>query len=134
VADMGFPQIGYQTFKLLAYQRLHEVARRWEERYPGVDIILIEPDPNDELMFQTSILNYTSRVDIARHGFQSVTLKLAHEYSRYKRICARHGIEISASRVRKVVRHFEAEREQTHAWRKILEQTTSALLRQSSEE
>ena len=134
VADMGFPQIGYQTFKLLAYQRLHELARGWEERYPGVDIILIEPEPDDELMFQTSILNYTSRVDIARHGFQSVTLKLAHEYSRYKRICARHGIEISASRVRKVIKHFEAERERTHAWRKILEQTTSTLLRQSSEE
>src|SRR5437588_11625603 len=29
VADMGFPQIGYQAFKLLAYQRLHEVARNW---------------------------------------------------------------------------------------------------------
>jgi predicted acylesterase/phospholipase RssA len=134
VADMGFPQIGYQTFKLLAYQRLHEVARNWEQRYPGVDIILIEPDPDDELMFQTSILNYTSRVDIARHGFQSVTLKLATQYQRYKRICARHGIEISASRVRKVVGHFEAERERTHAWRKILEQTTSALLRQSSQQ
>jgi hypothetical protein len=119
---------------LLAYQRLHEVARNWEQRYPGVDIILIEPDPDDELMFQTSILNYTSRVDIARHGFQSVTLKLATQYQRYKRICARHGIEISASRVRKVVGHFEAERERTHAWRKILEQTTSALLRQSSQQ
>jgi NTE family protein len=134
VSDMGFPQIGYQAFKLLAYQRLHEMTRRWGERYPGVDIILIEPEPNDELMFQTSILNYASRVDIARHGFQSVTLKLAHEYARYKRICARHGIEISASRVRKVISHFDAEREQTNAWRKILEQTTSALLRQSTEE
>ena len=61
VSDMGFPQIGYQTFKLLAYQRLHELASRWEERYPGVDIILIEPEPNDELMFQTSAMNYTSR-------------------------------------------------------------------------
>ena len=45
VSDMGFPQIGYQTFKLLAHQRLHEMARHWQERYPGVDIILIEPDP-----------------------------------------------------------------------------------------
>ncbi len=132
VSDMGFPQIGYQAFKLLAYQRLHELAQRWEERYPGVDIILIEPEPNDELMFQTSIMNYTSRVDIARHGFQSVTLKLAHDYARFKRICARHGIEISATRVRKVVKHFEAEREKTRAWRKILEQTTSTLLRQSA--
>jgi NTE family protein len=134
VSDMGFPQIGYQSFKLLAYQRLHELARRWEERYPGVDIILIEPEPNDELMFQTSVMNYTSRVDIARHGFQSVTLKLAHDYSRFKRICARHGIEISATRVRKVMKHFEAEREKTRAWRKILEQTTSTLLRQSAQE
>jgi NTE family protein len=134
VSDMGFPQIGYQAFKLLAYQRLHELARRWEERYPGVDIILIEPEPNDELMFQTSIMNYTSRVDIARHGFQSVTLKLANDYARFKRICARHGVEISATRVRKVVKHFEAEREKTRAWRKILEQTTSTLLRQSSQD
>jgi NTE family protein len=134
VSEMGFAQIGYQSFKLLAYQRLHELARRWEERYPGVDIILIEPEPNDKLMFQTSVMNYASRVDIARHGFQSVTLKLAHDYSHFKRICARHGIEISATRVRKVVKHFEAEREKTRAWRKILEQTTSTLLRQSAQE
>jgi predicted acylesterase/phospholipase RssA len=134
VSDMGFSQIGYQAFKLLAYQRLHELARRWEDRYPGVDFILIEPEPNDELMFQTSIMNYSSRVDIARHGFQSVTLKLAQDYPKFKRICSRHGIEISATRVRKVVKHFEAEREKTRAWRKILEQTTSTLLRQSAQQ
>jgi predicted acylesterase/phospholipase RssA len=134
VSDMGFPQIGYQSFKLLAHQRLHELAKRWEDRYPGVDIVLIEPDASDELMFQTSIMNFTSRVDIARHGFQSVTLKLADDYPRFKQICERHGIEISATRVRKVVKHFEAEREPTRAWRKILEQTTSTLLRQSAEQ
>jgi predicted acylesterase/phospholipase RssA len=133
VADMGFPQIGYQTFKLLAHQRLHEAVRHWEEKYPGVDIILIEPDPNDELMFETNIMNFTSRVDIARHGFESVTLKLAADYDRFRTVCAKHGIEISATRVRKVVRRFEKEREKTAAWRRILEQTTGALLRQSEE-
>jgi predicted acylesterase/phospholipase RssA len=132
VSDMGFPQIGYQTFKLLAYQRLHEVARQWEDKYPGVDIVLIEPEPNDELMFQTSVMNFSSRVDIARHGFQSVTLKLAEDYDHFREICERHGIEISATRVRKVVKHFAAEKERTRAWRKILEQTTGALLRQSA--
>jgi NTE family protein len=131
VSDMGFPQIGYQAFKLVAYQRLHELARQWEQRYPGVDIVLIEPEPNDELMFQTSILDYSSRVDIARHGFESVTLKLAEDYGKLRAVCRRHGIEISAARVRKVVKHFAAEKERTRAWRKILEQTTGALLRQS---
>jgi NTE family protein len=134
VSDMGLPQVGYQTFKLMAYQRLHEMARRWEERYPGVDIVLIEPEPNDELMFQTSIMNFTKRVQIAKHGFQSVTMKLAEDYESFEEVCARHGIEISATRVRKVVKHFAVEREKTRAWRKILEQTTGTLLRQSASE
>jgi predicted acylesterase/phospholipase RssA len=134
VADMGFPQIGYQAFKLLAHQRLHEAVKHWEEKYPGVDIILIEPDPNDELMFETNILNFTKRVEIARHGFQSVTIKLAEDYDRVREIAAKHGIEISATRVRKVIRKFDRERgEGTAAWRRILEQTTGALLRQSED-
>jgi NTE family protein len=133
VSDMGMAQIGYQSFKLIAYQRLHEMAKQWEERYPGVDILLIEPEPDDELMFQTSIMNFTKRLDIARHGFQSVTMKLAADYDYYSEVAARHGIEISATRVRKVVKHFAAEREKTTAWRRILEQTTGTLLRQSGE-
>src|SRR3954447_12914793 len=132
VSDMGFAKIAYQTFKLLAYQRLHEMAARWRERYPGVDIVLIEPEADDELMFQTNVLNYASRIDVARHGFQSVTVRLAQDYDELRDVCGRHGIQISATRVRKVVRHFSAEREKTRAWRRILEQTTGALLRQSA--
>ena len=133
VQDMGFPQVGYQAFKLIAHQRLHEAVAHWKERYPGVDIILIEPDPNDELMFETNILNFTRRVEIARHGFESVTLKLASDYDELKAVCAKHGIEISATRVRKVVRRFAEEREQSAGWRRIFEQTTGALLRQSED-
>jgi len=134
ISDMGLPQIGYQAFKMITYQRLHEMAKQWEDRYPGVDIVLIEPEPDDELMFQTSIMNFTSRVAIARHGFESVTLRLAKDYDHLQAICERHGIEISATRVRKVVGHFDKDAEPTRAWRKILEQTTGALLRQSAEE
>ena len=133
VADMGFPQIGYQAFKLIAHQRLHEAVAHWKERYPGVDIILIEPETNDELMFETNVLNFTRRVEIARHGFESVTLRLASDYDDIKSVCAKHGIEISATRVRNVVRKFAKEREKSAGWRRILEQTTGALLRQTDQ-
>ena len=132
VSDMGFAQIGYQVFKLVAHQRLHELAKTWEERYPGVDIVLIEPEPNDELMFQTSMMNFTSRVEIARHGFESVTKKLAGEYERFNAVAERHGLEISPTRVRQVVEHFDEGDAHVSAWRKILEGTTGALLRQAS--
>ncbi|HTR89370.1 MAG TPA: patatin-like phospholipase family protein [Solirubrobacteraceae bacterium] len=131
VSDMGFPQIGYQAFKLVVHQRLHELAKTWQSRYPGVDIVLIEPEPADELMFQTSMMHFASRVQIARHGFQSVTRHLAEHYDRYDDIAKRHGIEISGERVKHVVEHFEIEPEDVSAWRKILEGTTGALLRQS---
>ena len=131
VSDMGFAQIGYQTFKLVAHQRLHELAKTWESRFPGVDIMLIEPEPTDELMFQTSMMSFTSRVEIARHGFESVTRQIAGEFDRFESIAGRHGIEISAKRVRRIVDHFDSSEESTSAWRKILEETTGALLRQS---
>ena len=134
VTDMGLPGIGNQAFRLMAYARLQLAVESWKHRFPDVDIILIEPEPNDELMFGTSVLDYSSRLQIARHGFESVTDKLARDYKRYKDIAARHGIEISARRVRKVVETVEGqEAEGSSAWRRILEQTTGALLRQSGE-
>jgi predicted acylesterase/phospholipase RssA len=134
VSDMGLPAIGNQAFKLMAHARLHQAMISWQEKYPGVDIILIEPEPNDELMFGTSILDYSSRLQIARHGFESVTVSLAKDYRRYKEVAERHGIKISARRVRRVIdRVTEQEPGAISAWRRVLEQTTAALLRQSDE-
>jgi len=129
ISDMGFTAIGNQAFRLLSHERLHIAVQHWEERYPGVDIILIEPEFDDELMFGTSILDYSARLEIAKHGFESVTLKLARDYDRYKSIAERHGIEISARRVRHVLDQVEREREPQSAWRRVLAQTTAVLLR-----
>jgi len=135
VSDMGLPAIANQTFRLIAHARLHQAVEQWQEKYPGVDIILLEPQPNDELMFGTPIMDYSRRLQIGKHGFESVTATLAQDYDRYKEIAERHGLEISGRRVQRVVeRAAEEEPEQTSAWRRVLEQTTSALLRQSGEE
>jgi predicted acylesterase/phospholipase RssA len=129
VSDMGFTAIGNQAFRVLSHERLHIAVQYWEQRYPGVDIILIEPELDDELMFGTSILDYRDRLQIAKHGFESVTMKLARDYELYKSIADRHGIQISARRVRHVLDQVEREREHLSAWRRVLEQTTAALLR-----
>jgi len=134
VSDMGMPAIGNQTFRLIAHARLHQAVEQWQERYPGVDILLLEPEETDELMFGTPVMDYGHRLDIARHGFESVTATLAQDYERYAEITAKHGLEISESRLRRVVEQAEeTEPEQTSAWRRVLEQTTSVLLRQSGQ-
>ena len=129
VSDMGMVGIGNQAFRMISHDRLHRAVEIWEQRYPGVDIILIEPELDDALMFGTSILDYKARLEIAKHGFESVTLKLARDYDRYKEIAQRHGIEISGRRVRHVMDQVERSREKSSAWRRVLEQTTGGLLR-----
>ena len=134
VADMGLPAIANQTFRLIAHARLHQAVEQWQERYPGVDIILVEPEPTDELMFGTPIMDYSRRLTIARHGFESVTATLAADYEHFEEIAKRHGLEISGERLRRVVETAEEEEpEQSSAWRRVLTQTTSVLLRQSGE-
>jgi len=134
VSDMGMPAIANQTFRIMSHARLHQAVEQWREKYPGVDIILVEPEPNDELMFGTPIMDYSQRLRIARHGFESVTAKLAEDYEQFEEIAKRHGLEISGRRVKRVVeRAAEEEPEQTSVWRRVLEQTTSVVLRQSGE-
>jgi NTE family protein len=134
VSDMGLPAIANQTFRLIAHQRLHQAVEQWQEKYPGVDIILLEPEPTDELMFGTPIMDYSRRLQIAKHGFETVTAALAQNYDSYHEIAERHGLEISERRLRRVVEHAsDEEPEETSTWRRVLEQTTSVLLRQSGE-
>ena len=106
VSDMGFPQIGYQAFKLLAYQRLHEMARQLGAALPGRRHRPDRAGARRRADVRDVRHELPARVDMARHGFESVTLKLAADYEHYREICERHGIEISATRVRKVVKHF----------------------------
>jgi predicted acylesterase/phospholipase RssA len=133
VSDMGFVAIANQAMRMIAHDRLHRAVEEWEIRYPGVDILLIEPEFDDEVMFGTSIMDYSARLQIAKHGFESVTLRLARDDDRYRTIAERHGIEISARRIKHVLDQVEREREAAPAWRRVFEQTTSALLRQSGD-
>ncbi|UJA19175.1 patatin-like phospholipase family protein [Thermoleophilia bacterium SCSIO 60948] len=132
LSTMGASAIANQSFRMLSHDRLHRAVEEWERNYPGVDIILIEPELDDELMFGTSILDYRSRLEIAKHGFESVTLKLRENFAHYESICARHGLEISVDRIDQALDGAEEETADLSTWRRVLEQTTATLLRQSS--
>ena len=132
IAEMGLPAIANQTFRLLVHQRLKVAVQLWNEKYPGVDIILFEPELDDELMFGTSIMDYSRRLEVAAHGFETITRRLADNYDEFSQVTERHGLEISATRLKKVIRTVK-EQEPTEAsvWRRIFDQTTGSLLRQT---
>jgi predicted acylesterase/phospholipase RssA len=121
ISDMGLTMIGSQMLKCLVWNSLHERLDHWRQVHPDVDFILIEPRRDDVLMFSTQIMNVSQRVQIARHGFESVTQQLATDFDRYRDICASHGWEISRRGVIEAVEAEQPAESTTTRWRRILE-------------
>jgi predicted acylesterase/phospholipase RssA len=121
ISDMGMPIIASQMLKCLVWNAMHERLDHWRHMHPDVDFILIEPRRDDELMFSTHIMNVSQRVQIARHGFESVTMQLASDFDHYRDVCAKHGIEISRRGVIEALAEDRRSESSTTRWKRILE-------------
>lgn len=91
----GIRLIADQTLRITGHSGLQYHVKQLRRRHPEVDIILIEPQADDSLMFTSNIMRYSARMLVARHGFESVTLDLAEEYPQFKSILNRHNIPIT---------------------------------------
>ncbi|MCW2949353.1 MAG: patatin-like phospholipase family protein, partial [Thermoleophilia bacterium] len=129
----GSPMLlGSQVLKCMIWNAMHEQLEHCRLKHPEVDFVLIEPRRDDELMFTTQIMNVSERVQIARHGFESVVDQLETDFERYSTICARHGFHISRSAVDEALDHEYRAESGTTRWRRILERgARTAGVRQS---
>ena len=94
VSDEGMQAVLGQVFRIMLHSGLRYHIKQLRRQYPDVDIILIEPRPDDEKMMFANIMRYSTRLAIAKHGYESVTIDLAEDYNEYKSVLARHGVEI----------------------------------------
>jgi predicted acylesterase/phospholipase RssA len=95
LSDKGLQAVASQVTRIASHANLHYHIKQLSRRHPEVDIILIEPRPDDQRMFFYNIMRYSVRSAVARHGFETVTLDLAEDFQTYKQILARHRIPIS---------------------------------------
>jgi hypothetical protein len=72
-------------------------------------------------MFFNNIMNYSARLTVARHGFESATLDLAQDYQTYKQILARHNIPITRQLVIEEIAEIQASGNDPEVIRKVLE-------------
>ncbi len=91
----GVPAIAAQVLRIVLHAGLRYHVKQLRRSHPQVDIILIEPRPDDCQMFFYNIMRYSARLKVARYGFESVTLGLAEAYQAHKEVLARHGILLS---------------------------------------
>lgn len=94
-SDKGLGAIASQIGRIQTHAGLHYHIKQLRRTHPEVDIILIEPSRKDYQMFFYNIMRYSARLTVARHGFETVTLKLAEDYDFYESLLGRHGIPIN---------------------------------------
>ncbi len=93
--DKGFTAVANQVGRITSHAGLHYHVKQLRKTRPEVDIILIEPSRSDYQMFFYNIMRYSARLIVARHGFETVSLRLAEDFANFQQMLQRHHIRIS---------------------------------------
>lgn len=67
----GLPLILSQTFRAMIQSRMEAGFKKYFTSHPNTELLLIEPDRDDEDVFFTNIFSYSSRKTLCEHAYQA---------------------------------------------------------------
>jgi len=123
IRDRGLQAIINQSVRTLLHGGIRYHIKNVRAKYPDVDIILIEPQWNDYRMFSYNPMHYGSRLSVAEHGFESVTVGLSEYYDFYSSILSRHNIELDTALVTEELADIRASGEDLEVMQHVIERT-----------
>jgi len=126
LSDQGIQTVGQQILRIMLHSGLHYHIKQSRRAHPEVDIILIEPSPQDQEMFTYNIMRYSALLTMARFGFESVTLNLALDFTAYKNIMYRHGVPITECLVAEEMEEIQNSKNDPRVIQRIMEGKTSS--------
>lgn len=90
----GLPTVMSQTFRTLIHSRLEVGMASYETKFKDADVVLIEPERDDYLMFFTNIFGFAERRKVAEHAYASTRRYLLQNVDRLEPVFTRHGIRL----------------------------------------
>jgi NTE family protein len=99
IADMGMRGMYNQVMRGMLHDGMLDHIRLVRANHPDVDILLIEPRPDDEKMFFHELMSFSARLMVLQHGYESVSNGLRDTWPYLRKILPRHGIHITRREV-----------------------------------
>lgn len=128
LAQNGLPTILSQTFRALIYSRMHVGMARYGMHFPYADVLLLEPDRNDERLFFTNVFRYSGRHRLVEHAYQRTRRDLLAQADTLAPLLARRGLELNEKRLKDRKRTFaSAARERSARARRTASRLNAAL-------
>jgi predicted acylesterase/phospholipase RssA len=121
LSDKGLTGVASQVGRIQSHGGLIYHVKQLRKTHPEVDIVLIEPSQSDYQMTFSNIMRYSTRLSLARHGFETVTLKLAENYAFFDNLLSRHGISITERLVEEELEAIRAADYKPSVLQRILE-------------
>ncbi len=128
----GLPLVLSQTFRSIVQSRLKSGLDKYESLFPHSDIILAEPDANDETLFKSNLFSYSKRDQLCDYAYQSTRQHLIDQQEQLKPVLARHGLYLNQYKLSQKDRHirdFIRQDEQHTKWTDHLNESLDALER-----
>ncbi len=91
----GLPLVLSQTFRSIVQSRLKSGLDKYGAHYPHADIILIEPDSNDEMLFNTNLFSYGQRARLCEYAYEKTRQHLRDQADALQPVLARHGVTLN---------------------------------------
>ena len=112
LTQRGLSVVLGQTFRSLIQSRMQVGMAGYHSRYPASDILLFEPDRDDERMFFANVFRYADRRRLVDHAYQRVRADLRRHADTLDRALGRHGLRLRREVLRDPHRSFHASIEQ----------------------
>lgn len=97
LAEHGLPAVLSQTFRALVHSRMQTGFRDYELRFPDRDIVLIEPDFEEQNMFFSNIFSFSNRHAVCEQSYQMTRRYLLNQRESLQPTLERHGLRLRVS-------------------------------------
>lgn len=92
--DQGLPTVLSQTFRTLIHSRLEAGMAAYGTKFERADVVRIEPERDDYLMFFTNIFGFAERRAVVEHAYHATLRRLRERRAELGPILARHGVHL----------------------------------------
>jgi NTE family protein len=94
LVDRGLPTVLSQTLRTIIHSRLDVGMASYKTKYEGAEVVLLEPEHDDYLMFFTNIFGFSERRAVCEHAYRSTRRHLLKHYSTLAEAFGRHGVTL----------------------------------------
>ena len=111
----GLPSVLSQTFRTLVHSRMRTGFRTYEHTYPNADLVLIEPELDDQRLFFSNIFSFSNRRQVCEHAYASTRRHLLARADALDPVLERYGMRLRRDVLADESRTLFGDRSDRHA-------------------